>query len=121
MTESTAPDSTSTPPLSSWQTLVGHDRLRGWFQTAIGQDRLGGSFLLVGSPGIGKLTVANLLARTLLCDSVDPTQMAPCGTCESCIQVHAETHPDKCRPFGDEKRRPAGVGFPTPNDRSQKL
>ncbi len=83
--------------MTSWSTLIGHPKIANWFSTAIRQGRLGGSFLLVGSPGIGKRTVANLLARTLLCDSSDPKQMDPCGKCQACVQVAAETHPDVVR------------------------
>lgn len=83
--------------MTSWSTLVGHDKIERWFAAAIRQGRLGGSFLLVGSPGIGKRTVANLLARTLLCQRIDPVQMAPCGQCAACLQVEAGTHPDLIR------------------------
>lgn len=83
--------------MTSWSTLVGHQKIASWFRTAIQQGRLGGSFLLVGSPGIGKRTVANLLARTLLCVSSDPQEMNPCGKCQACVQVDAETHPDVVR------------------------
>ncbi len=86
-----------TGTMTDWSTLIGHDKAREWFAAAIRQNRLGGSFLLVGSPGIGKRTVANLLARTLLCQRSDPSAMAPCGTCPSCLQVNAETHPDVVR------------------------
>ena len=83
--------------MTSWSTLVGHQNVENWFRTAIEQGRLGGSFLLVGSPGIGKRTVANLLARTLLCQSSAATEMSPCGKCQACIQVDAGTHPDVVR------------------------
>jgi DNA polymerase-3 subunit delta' len=83
--------------MTQWSDLIGHDKVKRWFGVAIGQGRLGGSFLLVGSPGIGKRTVANLLARTVLCEASDPSAMAPCGTCQACVQVHAETHPDVLR------------------------
>lgn len=88
---------TATPARANWSDLIGHDKVRGWFESAIRQNRLGGSFLLVGSPGIGKRTVANLLARTLLCQRNEPVAMNPCGVCPACLQVNAETHPDVVR------------------------
>ncbi|WP_146458812.1 DNA polymerase III subunit [Rubripirellula tenax] len=83
--------------MTNWSTLIGHEKAQRWFAAAIGQNRLGGSFLLVGSPGIGKRTLANVLARTLLCQVSKPDQMTPCGTCPSCLQVEAGTHPDVVR------------------------
>lgn len=79
---------------SPWSEIIGHENIYGWLHHAIRQGRLGGSLLLVGSPGVGKQTVATLLARTLLCEQVDVKLMAPCGSCEACVQVTAGTHPD---------------------------
>ncbi|MFK8113196.1 MAG: ATP-binding protein [Rubripirellula sp.] len=88
---------TTTIEMPQWSTLVGHEKIQRWFGAAFRQQRFGGSFLLVGAPGIGKRTVAKLLAQTLLCESVDPIEMAPCGVCEGCVQAHADTHPDIVR------------------------
>jgi DNA polymerase III subunit delta' len=52
---------------------------------------------LVGPPGVGKRTVAELIARTVLCQTSPPAAMSPCGQCQPCIQVHAGTHPDVVR------------------------
>ena len=83
--------------ITRWPDLIGNSQLPIWFANSIGQHRFGGSFLFVGPHGIGKRSVATLLAKTLLCDSNDAEQMDPCGHCEACIQVAAETHPDLIR------------------------
>ncbi|MGB7347021.1 MAG: DNA polymerase III subunit [Pirellulaceae bacterium] len=82
---------------TTWSSLVGHSRIRDWFSTSIRRGRMTGSFLFVGSAGVGKLTVANLLAQTLLCRNVAESEMQPCGTCAGCVQVLAQTHPDVIR------------------------
>ena len=83
--------------MTNWHTLIGHKQIQQWFSVAIVKGRLGGSFLFVGNAGIGKRTVANLLARTLLCESSPPEHMDPCGSCQACVQVAAESHPDLIR------------------------
>ncbi|MCO8124823.1 AAA family ATPase [Stieleria sp. TO1_6] len=83
--------------IASWSDLIGNAHLVSWFAHSIKQNRMGGSFLFVGPPGVGKRSVASLLAKTLLCSRSPATAMAPCGQCESCVQVNAETHPDVIR------------------------
>ncbi len=39
-----------------WQSLLGHDRQRVWFQNAIRNQRLASTFLFVGPSAIGKRT-----------------------------------------------------------------
>ncbi|MEO1526461.1 MAG: DNA polymerase III subunit [Planctomycetota bacterium] len=83
--------------ISNWSDLIGNDHLPQWFGNAIRKGRLGGSFLFVGPAGVGKRSLGSLLARTLLCDRRPPDEMSPCGECEACVQVSAETHPDVIR------------------------
>jgi DNA polymerase-3 subunit delta' len=83
--------------MNDWSNLIGHEKIERWFSSAMRSGRLGGSFLIVGSPGIGKRTVANLLARTILCSRSNMADMKPCGVCESCQQVVAGSHPDLIR------------------------
>lgn len=77
-----------------WNTFLGHERQRRWFQNAIAHNRLASTFLLVGLDGIGKRTFARLIAKTVLCTGNSPDNFAPCCHCESCAQIDASTHPD---------------------------
>lgn len=97
--EPSAKDDVAPPPARTtrWSELIGHDRLQRWLAAAIRSQRFSGSFLLVGAPGVGKKTVAKLIAKTLLCESSPPQAMEPCGVCEACVQVEAGTHPDVVR------------------------
>lgn len=81
----------------SWHGIEGHDTTVEHFRCALTRGRLASSFLFVGPAGIGKRTFALRLAQALLCDVNDETQMEPCGTCASCKQVNADTHPDVLR------------------------
>lgn len=51
------------------------------------------AYLLTGLEGMGKRTLARLLAQYLLCQSDDEAQK-PCGCCKACQQVLSGNHPD---------------------------
>jgi DNA polymerase III delta' subunit len=51
------------------------------------------ALLLVGPGGVGKTTLANDLARGLLCRAPDPASR-PCGECRACRSVDHGNHPD---------------------------
>lgn len=74
--------------------IVGHHSQMQWFANAIAKGRLSGSFLLIGPPGVGKAKVAKVISKSLLCERLGADPLEPCGKCESCMQVEADTHPD---------------------------
>lgn len=78
----------------AWQGIEGHDAVVAKFRRALSRNRLASTFLFVGPSGIGKRAFAEKLAQTLLCSESPAAEMAPCGTCISCRQVLAHTHPD---------------------------
>lgn len=77
-----------------WQGIEGHDEVAERFRRILNSGRLASTFLFVGPAGIGKRTFALKLAQSLLCEQVEDADLAPCGTCPSCQQVAAESHPD---------------------------
>ncbi len=48
------------------------------------------AYLISGASGMGKRTLARLMAQHLLCTG----ERKPCGLCPACIQVRADEHPD---------------------------
>lgn len=48
------------------------------------------AYLISGAAGVGKRTLAGLMARHLLCTGDNP----PCGECPACHQTAAGNHPD---------------------------
>src|ERR1700722_353926 len=78
----------------AWQGIEGHDAIVTRFRRALGRGRLASTFLFVGPSGIGKRAFAHKLAQSLFCQATPSEQLAPCGTCDSCVQTLAGTHPD---------------------------
>ncbi len=77
-----------------WQGILGHDDVVEQFRHAIVRGRLASTFLLVGPRGIGKHTLALRLAQAFLCRERPIETLDPCGVCDGCLQVVAQTHPD---------------------------
>jgi DNA polymerase III subunit delta' len=77
-----------------WQGILGHDAVVERFRRALNRERLASTFLFVGPRGIGKHSIALRLAQALLCQARPIEQLNPCGSCDSCLQVLAATHPD---------------------------
>ncbi len=67
--------------------VVGQDHVTTTLRNAIAQGRLAHAFLFSGPRGVGKTTIARLLARALNC-ATGPTA-EPCGSCGSCTDIAA--------------------------------
>lgn len=78
----------------SWQGIQGHDDVVEQFRRALARGRLASSFLFAGPAGIGKRTFALKLAQSMFCQARPEGALDACGTCASCSQVLAGTHPD---------------------------
>ncbi len=89
-----------------WHGIYGHDDVVERFRRALANGRLASSFLFAGPAGVGKRTFALKLAQALLCRQRPEAALDPCGTCPSCAQVAAGTHPDL-----DQLAKPEGKSF----------
>jgi len=81
---------------SQFKDLVGHAAVIARLRATVSSGRLGPAYLLFGEPGIGKRTLATIWARLLQCEHPTgaPDSSEPCGTCRSCRQHDAGSHPD---------------------------
>ncbi|MBZ0106552.1 MAG: DNA polymerase III subunit gamma/tau [Sulfuricella denitrificans] len=69
----------------SFAELVGQEHVVKALSNALDQQRLHHAYLLTGTRGVGKTTVARILAKSLNCES--GITSTPCGTCATCREI----------------------------------
>jgi DNA polymerase-3 subunit gamma/tau len=69
--------------------VIGQEHVTRTLKNAIAQARTAHGYIFSGHRGIGKTTVARLLAMALNCRSSDKPVPEPCGICESCTEIRA--------------------------------
>jgi len=70
----------------SFPELVGQDHVRRALVNALDHGRLHHAYLFTGTRGVGKTTIARILAKSLNCET-DGVTSAPCGTCSACREI----------------------------------
>lgn len=83
--------------------LIGQNHVSDALAHALEHDRLHHAYLFTGTRGIGKTSVARLLAKSLNCEQ-GPTA-SPCLTCESCLAIEAGNYVDLIEIDGASKTR----------------
>jgi len=73
--------------------VIGQEHVTRTLQNAIAQERIAHGYIFSGHRGIGKTTVARILAMSLNCrsssSSNDKPVAEPCGVCDSCTEIRA--------------------------------
>ena len=73
--------------------VIGQEHVTRTLQNAIAQERIAHGYIFSGHRGIGKTTVARILAMALNCRSTNETSgkppIEPCGICDSCTEIRA--------------------------------
>jgi DNA polymerase-3 subunit gamma/tau len=67
--------------------LVGQDHVVRALTNALERGRLHHAYLLTGTRGVGKTTIARLLAKSLNCAT--GVTATPCGVCPACVDIDA--------------------------------
>jgi DNA polymerase-3 subunit gamma/tau len=69
--------------------VIGQEHVTRTLKNAIEQQRIAHGYIFSGHRGIGKTTVARILAMALNCRSSEQPVSEPCGVCESCTEIRA--------------------------------
>jgi DNA polymerase-3 subunit gamma/tau len=69
--------------------VIGQDHVTRTLKNAIEQQRIAHGYIFSGHRGIGKTTIARILAMALNCRSADRPVPEPCGQCDSCQEIRA--------------------------------
>jgi len=70
---------------TTFKDVVGQAHVSATLKNAIQQNRLGHAYIFSGPRGVGKTTIARILARVLNC--AEPVNGDPCNQCESCQEI----------------------------------
>ncbi len=68
-----------------FQDVIGQEHITQTLQNAIKGDRLAHAYIFSGARGVGKTSVARILAKAINCEEGEPG--IPCNKCHSCIEI----------------------------------
>jgi len=78
--------------VTGWARIIGHERISKSLRRTVREDRPNHAYLFLGPKGVGKHTLAQVFAKSLLCEAQPGTR--PCGECSACGKVASGSHPD---------------------------
>lgn len=74
-----------------FQDILGHEMVKEHFQKALLAQKISHAYILSGEAGMGRKSLANAFALSLLCEK---GASQPCMECHACKQVLSGNHPD---------------------------
>jgi DNA polymerase-3 subunit gamma/tau len=76
----------------NFDSLVGQEHVVRALRHALDEGRLHHAYLFSGTRGVGKTTIARILAKSLNCETGISSR--PCGKCSTCLEIDASRYVD---------------------------
>src|SRR5579859_961164 len=67
--------------------VIGQDHVAQTLKKGIESGRIAHAYLFCGTRGVGKTSMARILAKALNCEAFDAPTATPCGKCNSCVAI----------------------------------
>lgn len=77
--------------MNKFKDVIGYEDIIQYIKNAVSENKISHAYILNGERRSGKKMLANLFARTLLCEN---NELEPCNACQSCIQAESSNNPD---------------------------
>ena len=77
--------------MPGFKDIIGHERIKEHLMKAIESNHVSHAYILTGEAGMGRKSLENAFAMTLLCEK---GFSEPCMQCHACKQVMSGNHPD---------------------------
>src|SRR5205085_3243456 len=72
---------------TTFDEVIGQDHVARTLKKAIESGRIAHAYLFNGTRGVGKTSMARILAKALNCRKADGPTASPCLKCDSCLAV----------------------------------
>ena len=79
---------------ANFEEVVGQEHIVRAISNSITQDRIHQSYIFAGTRGVGKTTLARILAKCLNCKSSENPIPEPCDKCTNCNEIKIGRHLD---------------------------
>lgn len=82
--------------------VTGQDMVKAILSRAAAEDKVAPAYLLSGTRGVGKTTIARIFAKALNCEHAPTPE--PCNQCEQCLSIMQGSHVDVLEMDGASSR-----------------